>query len=582
MKVEFELRLRDMMSGVLPKVAATARNVFGQVDRSILGTQKGLNELGQRVKLNVDSSGITQAQRDVERLKSSMNEMPGAGGRGGRGMAGGVFLGGMAMQGAMMAGREVKEVGSAVFNNGIELENMKVGLQTFVGKRADAVVEQVLKQAFYTPFTTQSLLPIEMGFIATGMNEKRANRDMMNLANAVAATGGNSFILDRIGSDMMGGAAKGTIQGREIMELQRTGHINIASLIAKDKFSNMPIDQAMKKVEDMDISFTDFESALQKASDKGGMFAGALDRLSQTVGGKNSTIKDMWWNITAKMMESQNGPIKRIQDGIIRGLQDVPGIVAKLEPVMNTLFDDFDKIIPSLKIFGEGIWAVLKPIGQLAFSDGVINLFKVSAETLGNTLHSLAPAFEGLAIGIDAMADSTAYWMHLLGFGGKSKKDANGVPMQAETAYVWSDTTGMGASGYVADTARMRKMTDSISLRSPWGAKMFDSHKSLDSFNRSQTSLADQFGNPLALHTPSMKFRTENDKKKKTKADTTAADSASDAIVGGGKRVININFKNFAEHIDIHAATLKEGVQQTEAYFKEMFLRVLNSVPSGA
>lgn len=558
----FELRLKDLMSGALLKTGSTSHSVFGSVDKDILRTKKGLDDLSTVTKIRLDTGEIERAGREVDRLNSKIQGSGFGGGGGGRGLMGGIFLGGLATQGVMMAGREVMDAGKGAFDNGVQLENMKVGLQTFVGNRANEIVEGVLKQAFYTPFTTASLLPIEMGFISTGMTPERSNKDMMNLANAVAATGGNDFILNRIGSDMMGAAAKGSIQGRELMELQRTGHINIQALVAKDLFPKMPMEQSLKRVEDMDISFKEFESAINRASEKGGMFAGALERLSQTVGGKNSTIKDMWWNVTAKLMEAQNGPIKRIQDGIINGLADIPGILAKATPVFDKIFDEFDELWPSMKAFGSGLWDLLKPIGGIFLSQEFKNAMKGLLDFGTELEQDLVPLMKGLA-------EAVKYLIGLIFPDKNAHKEGNLI------GYFFKDTTGAAAKGLVVDDARMKKVTDSLMGSSFGPAKVFDSWKALDMFNRSQTSLNKQTASIFGIGMP-MTAATKAAVAKGMGMD--AASDANSSITGGGTRQIVIN-AHIGEHMINHFSNTKEGIKEIAAMFKEEFYHVVMGIP---
>lgn len=61
---------------------------------------------------------------------------------------------------------------------------------------------------------------------------------------------------------------------------------------------------------------------------------------------------------------------------------------------------------------------------------------------------------------------------------------------------------------------------------------------------------------------------------------TGAGISTSDvgkAVTSGGPRVININGVRFADKIEVHAATMKESIDELQKELENMFLRVLNS-----
>jgi len=566
MAIEFELWMKDRMSPALKETQKNSRAAFGSIDKDIQNTDKLMQAFEKPHKFTIDVSDIRNAGREVDGL---MGKMAGFG----RSMMGGIFMGGLATQGVMMAGRRVMDAGKGAFDNGVELENMKVGLQTFVGNRANEIVEGVLKQAFYTPFTTASLLPIEMGFIATGMTPERSNKDMMNLANAVAATGGNDFVLNRIGSDMMGAAAKGSIQGRELMELQRTAHINIQALVAKDLFPNMPMEQSLKRVEDMDISFKEFESAINRASEKGGMFAGALERLSQTVGGKNSTIKDMWWNVTAKLMEAQSGPIKRIQDGIINGLSDIPGILAKATPVFDKLFDEFDELWPSMKAFGSGLWDLLKPIGGIFISKEFTNLAQQVLDVATDLEHVLKPA----------IAEASKLLKGAFGGIGDWIKELRGKGGEHKTNWKFGDPFFESATA-----AKERELFGWNSMQGKIAAfnePLFGTRKGQQ--KRAMWSIMPDLGFTVGRGKGDAGYMTKggydidvfgNKTKKSTTATPEIANSVNDAVLNGGQKHIVINVR-FGEHMQNTFHNVKEGVNDITAMFEENLIKVLAGVP---
>lgn len=55
------------------------------------------------------------------------------------------------------------------------------------------------------------------------------------------------------------------------------------------------------------------------------------------------------------------------------------------------------------------------------------------------------------------------------------------------------------------------------------------------------------------------------------------ADGTARGIAGGGPRVININGVKFTDKVEIHSTTMREGADELQRIFEEMFLRVLNS-----
>ena len=224
--VFFDLKLRDFMSGGLQKVRAASASVFGGVGKDLTGVEKktaaaatvmgrlrnALREMGSTASTESSKAArgmddVARAATKAERSIRGMNRAQRDGGGGGGSIGGGgggflktsgaMMLGSLAAQGVMMAAREVKEVVMSSLEKGMDAEQSIIGLQTFVGKsRARSIYTDLQKQAVMTPFTTADMLPVEMGLVATGMSPEKANKDMMNLMNAVSATGnaGNSFM----------------------------------------------------------------------------------------------------------------------------------------------------------------------------------------------------------------------------------------------------------------------------------------------------------------------------------------------------------------------------------------------------
>lgn len=69
-------------------------------------------------------------------------------------------------------------------------------------------------------------------------------------------------------------------------------------------------------------------------------------------------------------------------------------------------------------------------------------------------------------------------------------------------------------------------------------------------------------------------------RKSKTGAMGSVAESVGASISGGGKKEVNINFKNFVERLDIHGGTVKDGLNDMEGQLKGMLYRILAGVPS--
>ena len=561
--LKFILELKDMMSGMLPKVANTARSVFGNVDRTVGRTQKGLNDLGKSVSLKVDTSSIDRASREVDSLNRKMGGMGGGGGSS-RGGFGGFFGAGLAVQGVMAAGRATEDIIKSTLDKGMDAEQQIIGLATFVGKqKALGIYKDLQKQAVLTPFTTADMLPVEMGLVATGMKPERANKDMMNLMSAVSATGnqGNSFMFQLMGSHLAQAASAGNIDGLLLREFQRTAHIPVTRLIANDMFPNLSPQAGMRKVKDMDsITYDQFSHALERAANAGGMFAGALEAQSQTIRGKWSTIKDYLGigQASAILNPKMHDNILKLEDGLIDMVKGIPAWVESMQPLFSRIFSEAGDLWPNIKAFANSMLDLLKPIGAILISDGFKDALKGIIDFGKEIADDLLPVMKALGASIQ--------WIVNLLPGGKELK-----PLFEPQAFVFADTAGIGAAGKEVNESRMKAMSDS--LKHIGGGKVFPNYKAFDAFNRDQKSLSKQFSSYTKVAVPLATKRKDVAAK-----GGDALQSGADSAVRGGSKQIIIN-AHFGEHMVNHFSNVKEGVKTIMDEFKEQYLRLIVGIP---
>ena len=183
--------------------------------------------------------------------------------------------------------RGVESIAKAGIEFNAKMEQYQTGLTTLLGseKEAAAVMEQIRKDAASTPFDVDSLTQANQMLISTGMSAGAARNDVLNLANAIAATGGGSAELSRMASNMQQIKNVGKATAMDIRQFAMAG-INIYGLLAD------ATGKTTEEVKDMEVSYELLSAALQKASEEGGAYYGAMEAQSQTFNGRLSTLKD--------------------------------------------------------------------------------------------------------------------------------------------------------------------------------------------------------------------------------------------------------------------------------------------------
>jgi len=589
MNVEFELRLKEYASGVLKGFQNTTRSVFGDVDNRVKRTQRGLSDLGRSVKLNVDSSGISRAERDIERLSNKMNNIGG----GGLGI-GGVAIGSLMARGVEMAGRSVVDFGKQALDAGMDAEQQIIGLTTFLGKgKAKALYEKIQKDSALTPFTTSQIMPGLIPLMSAGQTPEKAQKDIWGLMNALSAVGhaGDPFMLGLMESHMGQMAASGRADARFVNEFQRTGSIPIFDLLATEVLPKMNHKAGMKQIAEWSdngelkdhVSYDQFTAALNHAGEAGGKFAGALEAQSQSIKGKSSTIKDFWNIGMAKMVldPQTHANITRLEDRLIAGLSDFPGMIGKLSPVINRVFDSFDEVWPAISKFGSGILDVLKPLGGLLLSDGVkkliTNILSLSSAILNSPLLQkgmgvVKEVGEGVAGTIGREANTYRNWWNYFANHEQYERDNDPRVMTSERkGYYWGTAPIGTPRGSVIDSAAVKHITDSLGVNN-----IFNNQKDAKEWD---DKFMKKYYPKTAFDVQALPLPMTTDKLMKGKkwTDPGASGETNDSILGGGRKQIIINVKSFAEHFTVHAGSLKDAGAQTKEVFERMFLEVLQS-----
>lgn len=189
-----------------------------------------------------------------------------------------------------MAARAVQGV-EQIVQAGVEfnakMEKYQTGLTTLLGSEEEAarVMAQIRSDAARTPFDVDSLTQANQMLISTGMSAGDARKDVLNLANAIAATGGGSAELSRMAANMQQVQNVGKATAMDIRQFAMAG-INIYGLLA----DSMGV--TTEQVKDMDISYEQLSAALAHAAEEGGAYEGAMEAQSQTFNGRLSTLKD--------------------------------------------------------------------------------------------------------------------------------------------------------------------------------------------------------------------------------------------------------------------------------------------------
>lgn len=222
-------------------------------------------------------------------------------------------------------------------------------------KKAGEAILQIQKDAAQTPFEMAPLIMGNQRLISAGVSAKNARVDIINLGNAISATGGGNAELERLSTNLQQIKAVGKASALDIKQFAFAG-INVYEMLSKS------MGKSVEQVKEMDITYDDLTKAFADASAKGGMFEGAMAAQSRTLNGLFSTLKDTV-NIALKDIIVNSGAfdlIKRGVEALIPFLQNVA------VPAISNFFKELGKghessnqFVQVIMIFVDALMAVV-------------------------------------------------------------------------------------------------------------------------------------------------------------------------------------------------------------------------------
>jgi tape measure domain-containing protein len=210
---------------------------------------------------------------------------------------------------------------SKTIEAGTTVENALTGLTTLLGDSASAqaVVNNTMKDAASTPFAFEGLLAANKALIGAGVSATSARADVLNLANAIAATGGGDDELQRMVVNMQQISNTGKATAADIKQFAFAG-INIYKVLAD------ATGQPIAKVKDMEISYDMLTFALQKAHEKGGIYYNGLENMAGNTSVRISAVGDAIF----QFMNNLFVETKPLIDGVINAIMGLVGIAQSI------------------------------------------------------------------------------------------------------------------------------------------------------------------------------------------------------------------------------------------------------------
>lgn len=254
---------------------------------------------------------------------------------------------------AAKAGEAIVDIAKAGVEFNSKMEQYKTAFTTLLGNGEEAarVMAQIREDAARTPFDVDSLTQANQMLISAGLSAEQARGDVLNLANAIAATGGGSAELSRMAANLQQIQNTGKATAMDIRQFANAG-INIYGLLA----DSMGVTAA--EAAEMDVTYEQLAEALSHAAAAGGKYAGAMEAQSQTFQGRISTLKDNATQLAGALTEDlfdklSNGALPMVMDWVATLLEaaQTGGIEGALEAagtILETVINKFVESLPEL------------------------------------------------------------------------------------------------------------------------------------------------------------------------------------------------------------------------------------------
>lgn len=254
---------------------------------------------------------------------------------------------------AARAVQGVEQIAQAGIEFNAKMETYQTAFTTLIGDAdaAAAAIERIRQDAASTPFDVDSLTQANQALLATGMDAEQARNDVMNLANAIAATGGGSAELSRMAANMQQIRNTGKATAMDIRQFANAG-INIYGVLAD--YLGITAEQAAE----LDVTYEQLTAAFAHAAEAGGMYSGALEAQSQTFNGRMSTLKDNALQLAGALTEDlfnklSGEGLPMVMDWVATLLEaaqtgGIEGAIDAAKKILSTLINNLIAALPDM------------------------------------------------------------------------------------------------------------------------------------------------------------------------------------------------------------------------------------------
>ena len=271
---------------------AKAKQLVGELKNEIKNANSSQRLLTQSADQYADN--LKDAERNVARLDRRVKNLKAPrgferifGGRGGNNLAtaGAAGLGAALPQVALGAALAAAAIQAIRLTS--EFETQQRSLQVLVKdlRLVETIISDIQQFAAATPFTSSELIDVAKRLKAFGIDNEKLVETTRRLGDVAGATGSD---INGIATAYGQIAAKGRLQGEELLQLQERGIALQPELQRMYKLTGEEFRKALERP----FSAAAVEEAFRRLTNIGGVYANGANAQSDTLAGKFSTLVD--------------------------------------------------------------------------------------------------------------------------------------------------------------------------------------------------------------------------------------------------------------------------------------------------
>ena len=379
------------------------------------------------IKLNADKGNVmsvarqTEQQLDVIRRKASTV---------GRGLRKAFSLEGfkgslMSIPGMSFLMNPYTMIGAGVAGMvrlGAQAESVNVAFSTLVGseKKAAQMLGQINDFAAHSPFGKMDLTQNAQMMLNFGVSTEKVLPLLKQLGDI---SGGDKQKMSALSLVMGQVSSTGYLMGQDLLQFINAGFNPIQEL---STMTGISVDKLKDKMSKGQITFKNVEQAIAHATGEGGKFNGMMDRQSQTLEGKWSTLMDSVQQGAIDLSQGINTPITEVVDMVTKA---IPKIFTVLQTLFSAIARGVQFVIKfktEFMILGSviaAIWAIFRAYNMVLVAYNTIMTVVTALTRVWTGVQWLlnialnANPIAQITIGIIALAGVIAFcWLKFAGF----------------------------------------------------------------------------------------------------------------------------------------------------------------------